>query len=386
MNTPYSELIHRYLDGELPLDQQQQIFDELARNEELRREFGAELELHKAATSDMSAIIPPDTIRTSVFAALDIPSSSTTPEIVKAMAATSQSTAYAKVVYASMVVFSAAVWLVLRTYTPNDSITSQTQHTKAHPSSIATIESSSTPIIGNSKTTVIPRTNEVIERKSSMFETMAKAEHFTMNSELLSPSTTTFSPMPIRKTQYLPINLMQERIISLSSPTARLRQIPIDNEQLSDVPFYVQVQGITSIGQSYNTKSYTLAAMYESGENQSFGIELYVDNYSRTESRKVNGVETSFSFKEQFTAIGASYRLTLPSVSVGQFVPFVQSFAGATSNGLPIARTSIGIEWTPDSRITLSGGIGAAAIGFRANGEWKTASTVNVIYGMNVIL
>ncbi len=417
MSTPYSQLIHRYLDGELSTDLERSLFDELAGNEELRREFGVELELHKAATADMASIVPPENIRASVFSRLDIPTTSEEPQIITTTSASFRFLTFGTVALCSMILGGAAVWFGLsrdnnNTYDQVQSHKTNTEQNQDYKQSALTSPSPSAGSIAS-----VTQSAELSLHKNtslnSSYNRLSNSNPF--DNSLNSSSSNSLSnnslfdeikrqaaaiasnESAISHTQNAIAIQVSPNIYNSDLSYSNVSQINPDgiiasanNEQQPGVPFYIQLQGVGSLADANspgnNGNAYTIAAMYELDSDNSLGIEVCNDYFGRKETYRINGMDSLKIQNERVIAIGASYHLSLPAVSYGQLATFVQSFAGATINGLPIARTALGVEWTPDSRVTISGGIGASAIGYRANGIWKSTSTLGLVYGVSVLL
>jgi len=115
------------------------------------------------------------------------------------------------------------------------------------------------------------------------------------------------------------------------------------------------------------------------------GVEVSTTRLTRYEQRKTGGVERSIALSEPSTMIGSVYRISLPGISIGEFTPYLQSFAGATTKGLPVGRTTLGLQWTPDRRVTLSGGLDGTLYGYQANGQWKAGVEASLVYGISVL-
>lgn len=415
MSTPYSQLIHRYLDGELSTDLERSLFDELAGNEELRREFGVELELHKAATADMASIVPPDNIRASVFSRLDIPTTSEEPEIITATSASSRFLTFGTVALCSMILGGAAVWFGLNynNHTYEQVLLPKANHEQNQDYRQSALTSPS-PSAGSIASVTQPDAVSLYKnthQNSSLYR-LSKNSPFDNSSNSSLSSSSSYSLFDEIKRQVAAIASNessiqhdQNAIAVQVSPSiynsdrfySNVSQIntngtlsSANEEQQPGVPFYIQMQGVNNLADANssgkNGSAYTIAAMYELDADNSLGIEVCNDYFGRKETYRINGMDSLKTQNERVIAIGAAYHLSLPAVSYGQLATFVQSFAGATINGLPIARTALGVEWTPDSRVTISGGIGASAIGYRANGVWKSSSTLGLVYGVSVLL
>jgi hypothetical protein len=66
-----AKLIHDYLDGErVPAPEEEALFNSLASDDELRKEFQRQVKLHTIAQRDMNSITPPAAVTDKVFAGL----------------------------------------------------------------------------------------------------------------------------------------------------------------------------------------------------------------------------------------------------------------------------------------------------------------------------
>ncbi len=395
MSTPNSQLIHLYLDGELSADLESHLFDELASNEELRRQFGSELALHKAAAADMAAILPPENLRASVFSILDIPTVSETPEAITAIASTSRFLTFGTVALFSMIIGGAAVWLGLNKNEKNigqiqtPQITTTQSFTSASP---VMTSASSSPEIAPRKVRVASSSafhksisRNVAQQNPSLLDEIKRQAAAMSNNEMIAPETRT--TIEIQNSTLVNSSDQSFSQLPPSASAPNLLSVVEDNGLLPDVPLYIQTQRISSFGGIRNGSAYTVSAMYELDSENSLGIEFINDNFSYNKTRLSGGYLESYTNVEQAVSIGAAYRLEIPSIGMNDFVPYVQSFAGATVKGTPVMRTALGMTWTPDSRVTLSGGLDAAMFGYRLEGgSWKATTAFGAVYGISVVL
>ncbi len=68
----YSELIHNYIEGELEPEKEEQLFLALSGNDELRKEFKAQIKIDKAFSQRLSSFVPSGLATTKLFARLGI--------------------------------------------------------------------------------------------------------------------------------------------------------------------------------------------------------------------------------------------------------------------------------------------------------------------------
>lgn len=393
MSTPNSQLIHLYLDGELSADLERHLFDELANNEELRRQFGSELALHKAAAADMAAILPPENLRASVFSILDIPTVSETPAAISAIGTTSRFLTFGTVALFSMIIGGAAVWLGLNRNNANpgqiqtpDIKTTQSFASASPIISSPRLSSEAAPHKARFVSASFSKSinKNVAQQYPTLFDEIKRQATAISNNEMITPETRT--TIEIQSSSF--VNSTEQSFTKLtpSESAPSLISVVEDNGLLPDVPLYIQTQRISSFGGVRNGSAYTLSAMYELDSENSLGIEFINDNFSYTKTRLSGGYIESYNNAEQAVSIGAAYRLEIPSIGISDFVPYVQSFAGATVKGSPVMRTALGMTWTPDSRVTLSGGIDAALFGYHNDGSWKATAAFGAVYGISVVL
>lgn len=380
MKNSYGEMIHRYLDGILPDHLEHQLFDELARNPDLRKSLSMEIQLQKAAGDDSTAIIPPENIRSGVFAALDIPLSADAPEIVAA--AQPPLLTFTSIALVSMLFGGMMVWLGFQARETLP--TAQETH-------VAASYSAGDAFTGGSRTNSTPQasTNQALPPRPHSSSYGHSLQLSTPESDDMS--TPIKRPAPQPESPVFPA--AQYRQILQSVPAAHIahRDLYVASElrlpefltPYNEIPMSIAVRG----SQDYaGTSGVALTALYSLDDDNAFGIEVGRAQLTRYEQRKTGGMDKQVGISESVAMIGLAHRISLPSISFGECMPYLQSFAGATTTGAPVGHATIGVQWTPDRRVTLSGGIDAMIYGYRASGSWKSGTMTSLVYGVSVVL
>lgn len=375
MKYNYGEMIHRYLDGMLPEDLEHQLFDELARNPELRRSFGMELDIQKAATADSATLIPPENIRENVFSALDIPLAADAPMLAPAAP---QLLTFTSIALVSMIFGGIMVWFGMQ----GQAGLNQQFTAAATPPPTSVFQTPRASLAGN-----VNSPDRLSGKSSRDNSSTTPRISPTMQAENLPENTETShlyqalpaEPLGIPSDNSLIYTHHQDRngTVALAVTLPQFLDIP------PDIPMSVSMRGAQDIS---GTSGVALTALYSLDDEQALGIEVSTGQILRYEQRRTGGIDKQITISEQATIIGSVYRTTIPSISIGDFTPYLQSFAGATTKGLPVGRTTLGLQWTPDSRVTLSGGLDGTLYGYRANGQWKAGVMTSLVYGVSVVL
>lgn len=80
---------------------------------------------------------------------------------------------------------------------------------------------------------------------------------------------------------------------------------------------------------------------------------------------------------------GAYLRKQFDNIGFGEFTPFAQVHLGGTLSG-PSGRLITGLQWQPDSRISLSAGIEGSAFLYQNSGTWYSMRTLGLTYQVDV--
>ncbi|MBK9248103.1 MAG: hypothetical protein IPM69_08330 [Ignavibacteria bacterium] len=378
MMNDYSEMIHRYLDGDLPEAAERLLFDELARNPELRRDFGLELEVQKLVAKDSTTLLAPDNVRAGVFSSLNIPL--TTDATTIAAAAAPQLLTFTSIALVSMLFGGIMVWFGIKA---NDSFTSQLSVTASNTEKIMSSAIPATMFTNDMDNTQTVGNNSRKYNYNSMNSTTALQPIIVKNPLDYIQSSESYITTPIISAVTTSSDDIQHLNQSnRDSYFAQSLSIPqlIDIHQ--DIPMTVSVRGMQDIA---GANGVALSALYALDDEQAIGVEVSTDRFTRYEQRRIDGVDKRIAFSEPSTIIGSVYRIALPSMSIDEFTPYIQSFAGATTKGLPVGRATVGLQWTPDRRVTLSGGIDGTIFGYQTNGQWKAGVMTSVVYGVSVV-
>ncbi len=402
MKYNYGEMIHRYLDGMLPEDLEHQLFDELARNPELRRSFGLELDIQKAATTDSTALITPDNVRVGVFSALEIPLAADATVIAPAAP---QLLTFTSIALVSMLFGGVIVWLGMQGQNSSSlQIAGSTLTSPQILSSLGPEQSFITKMNAIPMMTSLGREQSFITRMNAVLTPEADSRQplqtllptssatqphtiednsnriHTSEDQILTSEYYLASPVvsfgASNTMNYLNQN-NRDRYVAGSLPLPQFIDIP------QDIPMSVSVRGMQEIS---GANGIALTALYPLDDEQALGVEVSTTRITRYEQRKTGGLERNIALSEPSTMIGCVYRISLPGISIGEFSPYLQSFAGATTKGLPVGRTTLGLQWTPDRRVTLSGGLDGTLYGYETNGQWKAGVMTSLVYGVSVIL
>jgi len=378
MKYSYGEMIHRYLDGLLSEEHERQLFDELAHNPELRHTLRVEFELQKAATQDSTSLLPPESIRTGVFSALDIP---TSLEVAEIAASTSpQLLTFSSIALVSMLFGGMMVWLGMQgqegfttQFRSRENISSHSYSSTSYEATRAATSVPATSVTANAQNVQLPIHHSRSSNQTTGDNSLPVANVSTFNlssSDILQPLFAPTSVKILNQRTHTPFAMN-----TLSLP--QFLEIP------EDIPISVSMRGMQSL---QGAEGVALTALYALDDEQALGVELSTARLTRYEQRRTSGITKQVAITDESTIVGSVYRISLPSMSIGEFSPYVQSFAGATTKGLPVGRATVGLQWTPDRRVTLSGGIDGMIYGYQTNGQWKAGVMATMVYGVSVVL
>jgi len=174
----------------------------------------------------------------------------------------------------------------------------------------------------------------------------------------------------------------------LASVADSAHDIILENKEFT---FLVQASGIRDL--SINSANITTAqyqplnnlagaVFYRLSNNSAVGIALGHEDLPLYVQRN----NQEFTPRQTVFWVGGAFRYSLGSmVSFADIRPFIQPTLAATQVG-PLAKTTVGIIWMPDARMSLH--VGAEALGLmfkNENNQYQVVSKFGLSYGVSIL-
>ncbi len=380
----YQQHIHEYLDGTLPAHMQEELFSEMSMNEELREEFSLQLSVQQKVSADVATIVAPDDIKENVFTQIGLPFHSPITSVSDALLplpAFSGFFSIGSIAFIALITGVFSTWFFLQgnNTTP---ISGNSQKIIAYSSgnnnaNIPAVNRSTISTISNqSSTKNSDRINSNIQPIVIPPLTLSDNQSDGIASKIDYGSTYTEtiynSPLHNYSVQH---NFSNSQIHNNLS----FIQTPYFDENNLQLRF----ASISPIGADAHSV-FIAQGMYELDEDNSIGVEYSHGSYSRTKQEIIDGEELSQKENKKFTAISATYRHNFISLKVFDIMPTFQVSLGGTTTGQPISRYSLGVQWTPESRISLTIGADVSVLGYTSENSWNTSVNTGIVSGVNI--
>jgi len=384
----YQQHIHEYLDGALPAHLQEELFSEMSMNEELRKEFSLQLSVQQKVSADVATIIAPDDIKENVFAQIGLPLHSPVSSVSEALIplpAFSGFFSIGSIAFIALITGAFSTWFFLQV-------------------------NNTTPLQGNTENIITQSSSKVKNKSIENNNTPAQYNRSTFDGfetkRAKIISTPSFSIIDTEKNQDNNMygNTNYESINTENTNTETIHNSPLRNYSVThnfptsqihnsldfiQTPYFdenniqLRVASISPIGTNAHS-AFIAQCMYELDEGNSIGVEYSDGSYSQTKQVLIDGEELSLKENRKFTGISATYQHNFTSLQLFDIIPMLQVSLGGTTTGQPIGRYSVGVRWTPESRISLTIGADVSVLGYRSENSWNTSVNTGIVSGVNI--
>jgi len=127
-----------------------------------------------------------------------------------------------------------------------------------------------------------------------------------------------------------------------------------------------------------------LGADYHIGKGHSFGFEVGQENFPQEFTRTLWGEDLKYKQNPLLLWYGASYKYSMHNIFIPEILyPYIQVFGGATTVG-PIGRVQIGLNYKPDSKVTLNLGVEALSLWYNVQGTVYDSKKLGLTYGLSI--
>lgn len=385
--------IHDYLDGNLPQEMEQDLFQMLSDSDELRNEFSAQLSIQQKASEDAKLITAPNDIKADIFSQIGLPYPTTTsiPTPLPSQSITSKAFSTSGIVLTLLLaLFTGAysTWFLL-----SGSNTANKVQTKreANLLPVSSILNTGNPTIFKSNDENIPTITNYLEEDNSFTPKktsvmISEVGHNTNSADTTEQVST--SEFIINNTTIQNCVLMEQPYFSSFLHTNTHNSIyTFSNitEPLSENIEFT-ISSLTPFSDKSQT-SYIIQCLYELNNETFIGVEYSNGTYSYENNSLIDGVDQIEISQKNTHAVSIAFQYKPSSLQLfGNITPLFQLSTGGTTTGEPIARSSMALQWKPEQRISLMLGVGVSAIGYREQSTWKSTFNTGLITGVNIQL
>ena len=406
MNTNHSqqpsnldEILISYLDGELPVEQEDALFSNLAaNNEDIRSTMRDMINIRSAVQSDLEAFTPPPAAQEAVFASLGMRSASITPQ--------AQQSSWKKALLPIIFLASGlAGGYGISEYNTNNErgeLVDLMKSVHQYPQQNALISTGISPTVPTI----------VLEKKAPV---KIVYRDRVMNVASVTPMIT-LPPIAVQqKADQQPLNSEKEQSINNQivqqdiaipavqevKPAAAIEQTPIAtlNENISNIQniypqFWTQIRSISALQapafsgvQSANsiTDNIRLTFAYSFGENFAIGMEggreQFVLSYNgiNSQDRPITYNQISPMLTGGLYVQGRTNQLSFLN---GARV-FASGFIGGSEIGL-LGRIGAGLMYPITNNVSVTAGIEQSQLNFQYQGNSFTTKKLDLLYGISI--
>jgi len=439
----YSKLIHDYLDGQLAVSEEGELFTELAQDSALRQEFNQQVNIHTLARTDMGSITAPADATNAIFSDLGfkIPSSdyygngganvSAIRSIGRRFADGFRSY-FPNILTASVAAIGTALLFVLLfdSFGPsrdNDkfdyalvssSPVSQTDlyygkdlmanaavaiPNYDNPNAIAVSDNTYAKESEFWKQQYFTLVNSIKEDLNRMFaskDANAKPTNDILFANNINPALMINDPYPqFAKNQRLFKQYHQEIYAPSIYQNAMMIDDPLADSDLNVEFRNLQGYSLVSVDDVRSSddlwvSNMALAISYDIGNNYAIGIEIGNERFAQ-EFQEITPYQTYNHIQNPtLTWYGGFLRKEIPEWGYnGSIYPYAQAFfGGAIANGSsefyehlgPLGKAQIGFHWQASSNVSFNLGAEASWLLYQFQNNIYNTGKIGVTYGVNV--
>jgi hypothetical protein len=408
----YSKLIDLYLEGELSSVEQDLLFAELSKNPELRELFDSEIKLHLFVQKDYSQITPPVESTNYIFSAANfkIPNSGYSPgssggKFIAAFNNAKQFIGKNLSYIVSSVVGSALtfflLWLLLPFGTTERNIATTQQfeptpYIYAGESQAIPIESQRETQPGISKEAIDRLIQNAFENALNKYlaenvNQIAKSTGKPNNQDLLTLSETRLENNYVlqRETKFPELRTTNNGdlyFLNQSSDLTGFLSKNLGRLSLTARGFSMKATPDVKLNQSENTilNNSAIGLSYYITDNTAIGLEIGQEKFPQSFTLTAYG-ETKYQKQNPLLLwYGLVFRQSIPELfKIESIRPFAQLFLGTTTVG-PLARGTIGLQYSPDRRVSLILGWESSYLLYKVQNTYYNTQKNGLTYGVSI--
>lgn len=397
-----SEQLTAYLDGELPSEMHEILFEELARSTELREEMNEHLLIRAAVQKDNA--LPSSRVLDNLLAAVESGTPSTPIASTGQIGSFQIMRRFSSRLLTLRSYVGGAVSVFIGLMAPaiiNESVvntvnfSSVVEKQKLPQQSVAALTTSSAV----TEITVPPIKKKVSVMKSVEMPptaTLASAELSTINESPTSALAYTEEKTTENITPVSSFFQANNALTLPSAPNSRNSDITPANSS-TFLPFIphdnivIRLRGISAFANSANAGSsgqildnLGLGIFYNLGKGHLIGIDVNNERPQLSYRGIVDNRQFNYQQNPSYLSVGLTYRFNAEQLNVGDFHPFAELSGGLAIPNMPVGRTSAGINFVPTDVIRFSVGLEYNTLRYEFLGNNYSSSKWGINYGMMI--
>lgn len=399
MNNYYdtmSEQLTAYLDGELPVEMHEELFEELARNTRLREEMNEHLLIRSAVQKDNA--LPSSRVLDNLLAAVESGGETLIP-LGHGGHIANTSLMHNATISSLRSVMGGLFALMFGIMTPSI----------VHESSVQTVfELSGSDVVllqdaetnrlssgGNSSHPSIQIPNgraNTFAKKSAVMSSFVHDEKRTDNavgSEQNTMNDNTFQTITPLETAHNQFPSMSS--LAMSQP--RVDHVPAMSLQSSVLPtiphdnIAVRYRGLgynaaLSAGQWFNNMG--IGILYKLGNGHYIGVDINNERPSLSYEGIVDNRQFTYQQTPSYLSVSLAYRYNADMLKFGDFEPFAEVSGGLALPNMPVGRIGSGIQYSPSQTVSFSVGMEYNTLQYKFLGNNYTSNNWGITYGIMI--
>ncbi|ROL57572.1 hypothetical protein D9V86_12165 [Bacteroidetes/Chlorobi group bacterium ChocPot_Mid] len=374
----YTDLIYRFMDGDISSVEQNVLFGALAKDSDLQMEFQQAVTIIKGFNADKVVLAPPPSLTNNLFvsAGFNPPMPLNTVAPVGVISRLKKLTTPV-ISAATGALVTIAIFLginsnnngIIQNVSNQGNITMADSKVSVPASAIPVVRTSESKKIrhsSNNSLTLVNENQEVGFNYSRVFSTGEISSNFsTLNyCKNNSQNSTLFN---------------NEELSSFSMPDFNYMNLEVEIKGMTGLAFLpsrtIQPEPwaiMNNIG---------VGIKYKFNENNRVGIVVGKESLQMYSLNK-SGESLNYQYEPNLVWAGACYRYTGNEI-YGAVSPYCE-LTGAYSKFGPVGKTAIGLEYNPENIISMSLGVEGTALAYKFLGDIKTTEKISLVYNIGI--
>lgn len=394
-----SEQLTAYLDGELPTDLHESLFEELARNPQLREEMNEHLLIRSAVQKDN--VLPSTRVLDNLLAAVE---SGETFAPIADVSGVNIAQSLSGHINSFRTLIGSVMALMLGIMGPAIVQESTLRHDNTNILTTEDTPKQEAPIIlSESHLPPVSRENlHVIQqslpqkksRNAAIVSSIHNDEQLTYSeSQILMNETvkeqvspvfiSTIESMPIvssEKNDLFVANNSHNPANYMTAASSFLPIIPHDN--ISIRYRGMGYNGATANNQWFNNMG--IGVFYKLGSDHFLGIDINNERPQFAYEGIVDNRQFTYQQNPSFLSVSLAYRFNAGMIKLGDFQPYAEISGGLALPDMPVGRVGSGIVYSPTQEVSLSLGMEYNTLRYKFLGNTYSSNSWGVTYGVMI--
>ncbi|MBN8574487.1 MAG: hypothetical protein J0M05_11290 [Candidatus Kapabacteria bacterium] len=394
-----SEQLTAYLDGELPIDLHETLFEELARNPQLREEMNEHLLIRSAVQKDN--VLPSTRVLDNLLAAVE---SGETLEPIAHASRVNIAQTLGGHINSFRTLIGSVMALMLGIMAPAIVHESTLRHDNSNILTTADAQQQEAPSnVAESHLPPVSSANLDIAQQSSPQKNLRNAAIVSSihNDEqppyqesravVNETGAEQISSVLVSAIEFIPIvgsennasfvaNNSNMPAHYMTSASSHLPLIPHDN-------ISVRYRGLGYNGASSNNQWFNnmgIGVFYKLGNNHFLGIDINNERPQFAYEGIVDNRQFTYQQNPSFLSVSLAYRFDAGMIKLGDFHPYAEISGGLALPNMPVGRVGSGIVYSPTQEVSLSLGMEYNTLQYKFLGNTYSSNNWGITYGIMI--